>query len=132
MTDDLGPSAGHDEHRLAWLADAHQHLARTKLAHRDSRHQHAKLLVAETAQPIDLAQVGHQFALELRVGLFVFVAAGVAHMNGAGRERNLDRMPPNRIPETRRDAISHSLLRPIVRNPVLRLILALEITVTLA
>ena len=111
------------------FSDAHQHLACAKLAHRDGRHQQAKLVVAQAAQPIDLAQVGHQLALELCVGLFVFVAAGVAHMDGAGRERNLDRMAPQRIPQARRDAIAHVFLHAVVRNPVPDPILDREIAI---
>src|SRR5271155_4004457 len=78
MAEDFGLPAAYDEHRLALFARAHQHLARAKLPHRDGRHQQFQLIVAEAAQPIDLAQVGHQLALELRVGLLVLVAAGVA------------------------------------------------------
>src|SRR5208283_4233436 len=50
MTEYLGFSAAHDEHRLALLAGAHQHLTRAKLTHRDGRHQQSELIVAKAAQ----------------------------------------------------------------------------------
>ena len=123
----FGRSAAHDEHRVALFAGAHQHLARAKLAHRDGRYQQSKLIVVETAQKIYLAQAGHQFPLEVGVGLVVCVPACDAHIDGAGRERNLDRMTPERVPETRGDAIAHVFLQAVVGDRVLDSILDREI-----
>ena len=68
----------------ARFAGTHQHLARAELPHRDGRHQQFELVFAKAAQPIDLAQIGHQLPLERCVGPLVFVAARGAHVNAVG------------------------------------------------
>ena len=126
LRDDLDRATPHHVERVPGFPLPADRLAAAVLELVQVRREPGELVLVEVAQEVDLTQRPDQLALP---AIICDCSRHALQVEGSNRERNLDAVAPQRVPETRHDLVAHTILLGVVDHPEADAVLDCEIPV---